>query len=69
METVTLKVDGMTCGHCVHSVKQALTSMEGVSLEQLAIGSAKVSFDPARTNLAALIDAIADAGYEAREVT
>jgi len=67
MEKVTLKVDGMSCGHCVRAVEQALRSVEGVSLEQLAIGSATVSFDPTRTTLGALIDAVADAGYEARE--
>lgn len=68
MEKVTLKVDGMSCGHCVRAVEQALRSVEGVSLEQLAIGSATVSFDPTRTTLGALIDAVADAGYEAREL-
>lgn len=68
MEKVTLKVDGMSCGHCVKAVEKALQSVEGVSLEALAIGSATVSFDPTRTTLGALIDAVSDAGYEAREV-
>ncbi len=67
MEKVTLKVDGMTCGHCVRSVEKALRSVEGVQLEQLAIGSATVSFDPTRTTVGALIDAVSDAGYEASE--
>jgi copper chaperone CopZ len=67
MEKVTLKVDGMSCGHCVRSVEKALRSVDGVQLEQLAIGSATVSFDPTRTTIGALIDAVADAGYEARE--
>ncbi len=68
MEKVTLKVDGMSCGHCVKAVEKALRSVDGVSLEQLAIGSATVSFDPTRTTLGALIDAVSDAGYEAHEV-
>jgi copper ion binding protein len=68
MEKVTLKVDGMSCGHCVKAVEKALRSVDGVSLEQLAIGSATVSFDPTRTTLGALIDAVSDAGYEAQEV-
>lgn len=69
MEKVTLKVDGMSCGHCVKAVEKALTTVQGVSLEQLAIGSATVSFDPTRTTVGALIDAVADAGYDAQEVT
>lgn len=69
MEKVTLKVDGMSCGHCVKAVEKALRSVEGVSLEQLAIGSATVSFDPTRTTVGALIDAVSDAGYEASETS
>lgn len=69
MEKATLKVDGMSCGHCVKAVQQAIAGVEGAKIEQLAIGSATVSFDPAKTNIGALIDAVADAGYEAHEST
>lgn len=69
MERITLKVDGMSCGHCVQAVQKAIKGVDGATLEQLAIGSATVSFDPARTSVGALIDAVADAGYDAQEVT
>ncbi len=69
MERITLKVDGMSCGHCVHAVQKAITSVAGATPEQVTIGSATVSFDPARTSVGALIDAVSDAGYDAREVT
>ncbi len=67
MEQVTLKIDGMSCGHCVKAVEQAITSVEGANAESVAIGTATVAFDPARTTIGALIDAVADAGYEAQE--
>lgn len=69
MERITLKVDGMSCGHCVQAVRAAITGVEGAQLEQLAIGSATVAFDPSRTTVGALIEAVADAGYDAHEVT
>lgn len=69
MEKAKLKVAGMSCGHCVKAVQQALAGVDGATLEQVAIGSATVTFDPARTNIGALIDAVSDAGYEAHEDT
>ena len=56
METVTLKVDGMTCGGCVASVERVLKAVPGVVAVkvQLSPGLAEVNFDPARTGSAAL---------------
>ena len=66
METITLKVDGMTCGGCVASVTRALTRVPGVSdvAVMLQAGTAKVEFDPTKTNVPALRTAIEDAGYD-----
>lgn len=69
MEKATLKVGGMSCGHCVKAVQQALATVDGATAEQVAIGSATVVFDPARTNIGALIEAVSEAGYEAEEAT
>lgn len=65
METVTLKVDGMSCGGCVGSVTRVLKATPGVSeaVVVLAAKSATVTYDPARTSVPALKTAIADAGY------
>ena len=65
METVTLKVDGMTCGGCVASVTRVLKATPGVdtAVVRLDAGSATVTFDPARTSVPALKSAIEDAGY------
>lgn len=65
--TVQLKVDGMSCGHCVNAVKQALESVEGVRSAQvdLASGSAQVEIAEAVAPQA-LVDAVVEEGYEAR---
>ncbi|MEP6997320.1 MAG: cation transporter [Betaproteobacteria bacterium] len=66
MTTVTLKVEGMTCGGCVASVTRVLTALPGVSAAAVSLqaGTAQVTFDDARTKPAALRAAIEDAGYE-----
>jgi copper chaperone len=67
METVTLTVDGMSCGGCAASVTRALKATPGVSdaVVELAAKRATVTFDPARTSVPALKSAIDDAGYAA----
>jgi copper chaperone len=67
VQTITIKVGGMTCQGCARSVKNVLERVPGVSSAEvdLASAQARVSFDPARATQAALEAAIADAGYEA----
>jgi P-type Cu+ transporter len=62
-------VRGMHCAACVGKVERALTSVPGVdqALVNLATEQAKVSFDPALTNVEALREAVAAAGYELAE--
>jgi copper chaperone len=66
MTTVTLKVEGMSCGGCVASVARVLNALPGVSdaAVSLQAGTAQVSFDETRTNPASLRAAIESAGYE-----
>lgn len=70
METITLKIDGMTCGGCVSSVTRVLSETAGVSNAQvdLASGTATVQFDTAQTNAATLIDVVEDAGFDAATI-
>ncbi len=67
MKQVTLKVDGMSCGHCVRAVESALAQVPGVTVEAVQIGSAKVRVDE-HTTVTTLVDAISDAGYSAEEL-
>lgn len=64
-QTVTLAVPGMSCAACPITVKKALTQVEGVTRAEVdyAERQAIVTFDDARTGVASLTNATADAGY------
>lgn len=66
--TKTLEISGMSCNHCVGAVRRALESVEGVKVDDVQIGSATVTFDPARTSPEAVVSAVEDAGYEVQGV-
>ena len=65
MRTITLHITGMSCGHCLHAVSDALTSKPGVQLESLRMGQAVVSYDEKTTDPAAIESLVGDAGYTA----
>ena len=69
MERITAPVRGMHCAACVGKVERALTAMAGVESASvnLATEQATVAFDPARTDLVRLREAVAAAGYELAE--
>jgi copper chaperone len=65
-ETVALKIAGMTCGACERHVGMALAGVPGVA--EVAVnrleGTARVQV-AAPPDLAALVDAVRGAGYDA----
>jgi len=65
MNEIVLSVTGMTCGGCVNSVQKVLTALPGVQSVEVTLtpGQARVVVDPARTDRAALVRAIVDAGF------
>ena len=44
-QPLQLKIDGMTCGGCVRRVTAALTGLEGVTVEGVEVGKARVTLD------------------------
>lgn len=68
MTRVKLTIENMTCGHCLGRVKQALTTLKGVRLEDARIGEATVSFDPAVVSEAELTTAVEKQGYPVANV-
>ena len=64
---ITLSVAGMNCASCVRHVEQAAREVPGVAScdVNLPLGRAAVSFDPAITNLDAIISSINETGYTA----
>lgn len=69
MERLTLKIEGMTCGHCVARVTQPLKDSVGSRVEQVQVGTAVVSFDPAVTSEENLTRAVEDQGYTVTDAT
>lgn len=66
--TVTLKVDNMYCELCPLTVKKSLTKVDGVSAAKVSFEkkTATVTFDDAKTNVAALVAATTNAGYPSK---
>lgn len=64
METLTLSIGGMTCGHCVRSVHAALGAVPGTDVRDVRVGSAQVALD-ASVGADAVLAAVRDAGYDA----
>ncbi len=64
MQPITLAIRGMSCGHCVASVREALGAVPGVDVRAVRVGSAEVVV-PAPGATAAVLAAVRDAGYDA----
>ncbi len=69
MATTTLKVEGMSCGHCVMAVTNALKGVAGVqdASVDLQSGRAVVQYDESRATPRELVGAVLDEGYTAEE--
>lgn len=65
MSTLELEIQGMSCGHCVAAVSEALSGLDGVSVDKVQIGSAQVQYKPEVVSADEIILAIEDAGYSA----
>lgn len=62
---ITLKVGGMTCGHCEKRVHDAISKVDGVSKAEVSLNESRatVEYDPKKTNEAEIKSAVLKAGY------
>jgi copper chaperone CopZ len=67
MKTLDLEIEGMSCGHCVASVAQALRELRGVEVKNVSIGSAQVSYEADKVSPEDIVLAVEDAGYTAQQ--
>ena len=67
LKTSRLNVGGMTCGHCVATVEQALRNQSGVRnvTVHLDSGAAEVEYEETRVVPEQLVAAVRESGYEA----
>ncbi|MEX2105234.1 MAG: copper chaperone CopZ [Bacilli bacterium] len=66
MSKETLKVSGMTCGHCVSTVESSVGELNGVSQVKVNLqeGTVDVEFDSAVVSLDNIKSTIDDQGYD-----
>jgi copper chaperone CopZ len=67
MNSTTVNIDGMTCGHCVASVTEELQAIEGVQDVQVQLVAGGVStatvVSEGPLDNASISEAVAEAGY------
>ncbi|WP_396625172.1 heavy-metal-associated domain-containing protein [Luteitalea sp.] len=63
MATTALKIDGMSCGHCVKAVTMALQDLPGVQVRDVAVGRALIEADEHVVTAEQLAAAIDEAGF------
>ena len=63
-----LNVDGITCEHCVKTIKEAIVNLVGIFSVEVNIEKKQVivEFDDKQAKLKDLIDKITEAGFEVR---
>ena len=66
MTQETIKVEGMSCGHCVMRVKKAIEGVEGVRKADVDLQKkqAVVEYMEGKANPEKIKNAIKEAGYE-----
>lgn len=66
MEKTILKVDGMSCSHCVNAVTKAVESLDGVSnvAVDLDAKTVTVEYDSDKVTLDSVKLEIEDQGYD-----
>ncbi|MCX8027006.1 MAG: heavy-metal-associated domain-containing protein [Thermodesulfovibrionales bacterium] len=63
----TIKIEGMSCQHCVKRVKNALEVIKGIKSLDVSIGEATLQFDDSLVDETVIKNAILNAGYKVVE--
>jgi copper chaperone len=66
MKRITLSVPDISCGHCKSSIEGAVAALDGVARAEVSVNdrTVEVEYDPALLDLAVIITAIDDQGFE-----
>jgi copper chaperone len=66
MESITLGIDGMSCGGCVLSVNNALQRVNGVTKVDVSLERKEATVQGKGLDVSKLREAVEDAGYDLR---
>ena len=66
MANRTLNVEGMTCDHCVQTIKEAVSNLAGISRVEVDLENKQVAveYDKALVKLDSITDKIVEIGFE-----
>jgi len=64
MTEIIIKIEGMSCMHCVGRVRGAVEALTGVQALDVQIGQVKVTFDESKLKKGDIEKAITAAGYK-----
>lgn len=69
METITLNAPDISCGHCVASVQDAVSKVDGVETVSASADTkdVNVTYDASKADVSAIAAALEEAGYPARQ--
>ena len=65
-DDLRLSIEGMHCEACVRRVRNALDGVNGVRVDSVQVGSAKVEFDPAAATPDEITAAVDRIGFKAQ---
>jgi copper chaperone CopZ len=68
MVTKELKIEGMSCHHCVMALKKELGKLDNLVIEEAAVGHAKVQYDDSKITGSDLEGAVDEAGFKLVEI-
>jgi Cu+-exporting ATPase len=66
MPEIILRIENMHCGSCLRRVSRALASINGLLVEDVRIGAARVSSSQVPAPVDQALDALAKAGFPAQ---
>lgn len=66
MEKIILKVQGMSCSHCVNAITKAVGSLEGVANVDISLENKTVTveYDNSKVDVDKIKNEIEDQGYD-----
>lgn len=64
-QKLALIINGMHCDACVRRVTNALQQIDGATVDDVAVGSAHLSFNPEQTSQEKIAQAINRIGFHA----
>ena len=69
LDTTVIKASSMVCGSCAKKIEKAVTAVDGVSGAQVDLKSktVEVKYDPSKTSVGSIENAITNAGYDAND--